>query len=151
MEQGVPRLDFDVDAFLIEPRVAHVATGGPRVVPVWFLWEGGAFWWLTGPWSRLASRIGTDPSVALVVDSCDLRTGEVRQVQARGRASIEPYQRDRAYRKLSRYLGRDEAAWDRSRSALEDPTTTDTRFVRLRPDRLAALDLSFEPGGRDAS
>ena len=32
--------DFDVDEFLAQPLVARVATNGPTVRPVWFLWEG---------------------------------------------------------------------------------------------------------------
>ena len=52
----------DVDDFLAQPLVARVATNGPDVRPVWFLWEDGAFWWLTGPWSRLAEHLRDDPT-----------------------------------------------------------------------------------------
>jgi nitroimidazol reductase NimA-like FMN-containing flavoprotein (pyridoxamine 5'-phosphate oxidase superfamily) len=141
------RADFELDGYLAEPRVARVATNGPRVTPVWFLWEESAFWWLTGPWSVLPERLATDPTVALVVDSCDLATGQVRQVRAWGAATIVPYDSDRAYRKLSRYLGADVGRWDTSRFRIEDPGSTDTRFVRLEPTRLAAIDLSFAAGG----
>ncbi len=44
-----------LEAFLAQPLVAHLATAGPTVTPIWFLWEDGAFWWLTGPgasWPR---------------------------------------------------------------------------------------------------
>ncbi len=77
--------DFDVDDFLAQPLVARVATNGPTVRPVWFLWEDGAFWWLTGSWSHLVEHLHDDPAVALVIDTCDLVTGQVRQVQAWGR------------------------------------------------------------------
>lgn len=139
------RRDFDVDTYLAEPRVGHVATAGPTVVPIWFLWEEGAFWWLTGPWSRLPERLATDAAAALVVDSCDLVVGEVRQVRARGQAEVVDYDPDRAHRKLSRYLGSDTSTWDSSRFAVEDPATTEMHFVRLVPDQLTAVDLSFEP------
>jgi hypothetical protein len=49
---------FDVDAFLREPLTARLATGGPTVRPVWFLWEEGAFWVLTGPWASATWRPG---------------------------------------------------------------------------------------------
>jgi hypothetical protein len=42
--------DFEVDAFLAQPLTARVAAAGPSVRAVWFLWEDGAFWWLTGGW-----------------------------------------------------------------------------------------------------
>lgn len=55
-----------------------------------------------------------------------------------------PSSPSRAYRKLSRYLGDDPSTWD-ARFSLEDPATTETRFVRLAPDRLSAVDVSFTP------
>ena len=135
-------LPFDVDTFLAAPLVARVAAAGPTVRPVWFLWEGGAFWWLTGGWSRLPRLLADDPRVALVVDSCDLTTGRTLQVTARGLADLQPFDPERARRKLRRYLGGDETRWDeRFRSGtFDDPTAG---FLRLRPERLRARDVSF--------
>jgi len=140
---------FDVDAFLARPLVARVAAAGPSVRPVWFLWEDGAFWWITGAWARLPEILARDPRVALVVDSCNLDTGEVRQVTARGEAAVAPFDSDRAHRKLARYLGPEEARWDERFSGryLSDPDAQNTRFVRLAPDRLTVRDLSFAPAG----
>jgi hypothetical protein len=47
---AAPRIeaDFDLASFLAQPLVARVAAAGPSVRAVWFLWEEGAFWWLTG-------------------------------------------------------------------------------------------------------
>jgi nitroimidazol reductase NimA-like FMN-containing flavoprotein (pyridoxamine 5'-phosphate oxidase superfamily) len=137
---------FDVEAFLAQPLVARVATSGTRVRPVWFLWEEGSFWWLTGSYSRMAQLLERDPQVALVVDTCDLGTGVVRVVSARGPAEVVPLDRERAVRKLSRYLGPDETQWDpRFREALaEDPST---RLVRLTPTVVRASDLSFRAPG----
>ncbi len=140
--------EFDVDAFLAQPLVARVATTGPAVRPVWFLWEDGAFWWLTGSWSRLADQLRTEPAVALVVDTCDLTTGQVRQVQARGDAEVLPFDTDRARRTLSRYLGDDPARWDQGRFAISTSGMAgsgEPAFVRLAPERLTARDLSFTP------
>ncbi|MDP8929864.1 MAG: hypothetical protein M3O70_15165 [Actinomycetota bacterium] len=37
--------EFDLDAFLAKPLVAHIATQGPTIRPVWFLcratWKAG--------------------------------------------------------------------------------------------------------------
>ena len=86
-----------------------------------------------------------DPAVALVVDVCDLATGLVRQVIARGRAELLPFDVARGRRKLSRYLGHDEGRWDRrfQRYLLDDPAQTGTVWLRLRPDSLVATDLSY--------
>lgn len=140
------RRDFDPEPFLDRALVGRVAAAGPTVRPIWFLWEHGAFWWLTGPWSVLRRILQTDPAVALVVDTCDLSTGEVRQVRALGNATVEPYDAQRARRKLRKYLGGDERAWDADRfdvAAMQrDP---EVGFVRLRPQRLESVDVSYVP------
>ena len=136
---------FDLDSFLAQPLTARVATNGPTVRPTWYLWEDGAFWILTGPWARLLARAGADPAIALVVDVCDLATGVVRQVIARGTAEILPFDVPRGRRKLTRYLGADESRWDgRFRRYLyDDPAVTGTRWLRLLPASLTAQVLSY--------
>ncbi|WP_306317429.1 MULTISPECIES: pyridoxamine 5'-phosphate oxidase family protein [unclassified Streptomyces] len=137
--------DFDVDVFLRQPLTARIATSGPTVRPVWFLWEEGAFWTLTGPWTRLFHRVREDPRVALVVDECDVRTGRVRQVIARGRAELVPFDVPRGRRKLARYLGPDESRWDERfvRYLYDDPGERGTTWLRLAPASLGATDLSY--------
>ncbi|GAA3889795.1 pyridoxamine 5'-phosphate oxidase family protein [Streptomyces sedi] len=145
--------DFPLDAFLALPLTARIATAGPTVRPVWFLWEGEAFWILTGQWSWLPRHVAKEPSVALVVDECDLNTGRVRQVIARGRGELLPFDVPRGRRKLSRYLGPDESRWDPRfvRYLHGDHERSDTRWLRVRPERLTAKDLSFRvrPGDPD--
>lgn len=108
------------------------------------MWEDGYFWWLTGSWSALAQRLAGDPAVALVVDTCDLATGRVLQVVAAGVAEVVPLDRERAVRKLTRYLGGDLGSWPaRFLEPLDDP---ETRLIRLLPRRRPKLrDLSFRP------
>ncbi|MEU9156062.1 pyridoxamine 5'-phosphate oxidase family protein [Streptomyces sp. NPDC048417] len=139
---------FDVDSFLSRPLTARIATNGPTVRPVWFLWEDGAFWVLTGPWARLFDHVSADPGVALVVDVCDIPTGLVRQVIARGDAELVPFDVPRGRRKLIRYLGADEGRWD-SRFVHylhDDPEQKGTMWLRLVPDSLTAQDLSYSVG-----
>lgn len=139
---------MELEDFLALPLVARVAMNcprGPTIRPIWFLYEDAAFWWLTGSsYSRLGEWLARDPRVALVVDTCDLSTGEVLGVTAVGRAEVGPLDVDRAKRKLAKYLGSDEELWDqRFREAFLDTTT---RIVSLRPDhRLRLRDLSFTP------
>jgi hypothetical protein len=134
---------FEVDEFLARPLTARVATDGPSVRPTWYLWEDGAFWILSGPWSRLPARVRARPRIALTVDVCELDTGLVRQVVASGDAEVRPFDVARGRRKLARYLGDDEARWDRRfRAYLHD--APGTVWVHLRPSRLVAKDLSYE-------
>lgn len=138
--------DFDVDSFLAQPLTARVATAGPTVRPTWYLWEGGAFWILSGPWSRLSDRVRDEPRIAVTVDICDLATGLVCQVIARGQAEIAPFDVPRGRRKLMRYLGPDESAWDPRFRAylLDDPAERGTVWVRMEPEALRANDLSYQ-------
>ncbi|MDJ0385871.1 pyridoxamine 5'-phosphate oxidase family protein [Streptomyces sp. G-G2] len=128
---------MDVDEFLARPLVARVATQGPAVRPVWFLWEDGAFWWLTGAYSRMEQTLAADPRVALVVDTCDLTHAEVLSVTCRGTAQVVALDRPRAVRKLARYLGPDPHTWPARFSApLDDPAT---KLVRFSPNRTPRL------------
>jgi len=140
--------EFDIDTFLSQPLTARVATNGPTVRPVWFLWEGEAFWILTGPWARLLGYVRRDPAISMVVDVCDTDTGLVRQVIASGQVEILPFDVPRARRKLRRYLGPDEGTWDdRFRHYLmDDPLQRGMVWLRLRPDRLVIRDLSYSVG-----
>jgi hypothetical protein len=145
----VPSSPFDVDAFLAQPLTARLATEGPTVRPVWHLWEEGAFWILTGPWTRLYHRVRATPTdeLALVVDVCDLATGLVRQVIARGHPELWPFDVPRGHRKLTRYLGADESRWDPRfvHYLRDDPRERGTVWLHLRPARLTAHDLSYTP------
>lgn len=145
MSAAVVRIDadFDLGRFLEQPLTAHVAVAGPSVRPVWFLWEDGAFWWLTGDWPSLTATLKNDPRVALVVDTCHPETGTVLQVSADGDAEIYQLDRERARRLLRRYLGPEEARWPARLVELgfHDPAT---RLIRLEPARLRARTLSYE-------
>lgn len=136
------REDFGLEHLHLAVR----AVAAPSVRPVCFLWEDGAFWWITGAYARLPRLLARDPRVSLVIDTCDLESGEVRQVTARGEAEVVDFDRERARRKLTRYLGPDESEWDTRFSVryLEQPDQ-ETRLVRLVPERMTARDPSFSP------
>jgi hypothetical protein len=90
----------------------------------------------------LAKSVAAGEDIALVVDECDVDTGEVVHVFARGRAEVVPVDVARAKRKFARYLGPDEASWDpRFVPSLSLPTT---RMIRFTPERMSASDVSFE-------
>ena len=136
---------FDLDAMLTRPLIARIATNGPSVRPVWYLWEDGAFWWLTGSWSRLPDRLTRDPLVMILIDTWEPDTGEVLQLIATGQASMRPFDADRARRKLARYLGPDESKWDYERFIQGTFENSSASFIRLHPERLSVKDLSYRP------
>lgn len=134
----------NIDSFLVRPLVCHLATSGPTVRPVWFLWEDGCLWILSGPWSSLPKRIAADPVVALVIDTCNLATGETVQVSASGRAELITFDTERGSRLLKRYLGPNQGTWDPRfrRYLLDEPSAV---WIRVRPERIRFVDLSYEP------
>lgn len=137
--------NFDLQEFLRKPLIARVATNGPTIRSVWYLWEQEAFWWLTGQWSRLPNLIRADPTVVLLIDTWDPRSGQVFQLIASGSAEVQPFDRDRARRKLARYLGDDPSKWDHDRFIRGTFDDSSAAFVRLHPDRLTLMDLSYRP------
>lgn len=62
-------------------RVAAMGPDGPTVRPVWFLFEGGMLWWLTGSYSRLSEWLSDDARVSVVIGTCDLVTGGCDKAQ----------------------------------------------------------------------
>jgi len=78
------------EAFLKEPNVAMLATVGPRgahAVPIWYLYEGGAFLMSTGRASQKHRDLERNPNVTLVVDR---RTLPYYAVMVRGLVEIGP-------------------------------------------------------------
>jgi nitroimidazol reductase NimA-like FMN-containing flavoprotein (pyridoxamine 5'-phosphate oxidase superfamily) len=136
--------DFDIDAFLRQPLLAHLATAsvdGPRESPVWFLWEHENFWLVGSHRDTFPKRIEAEPRCAVGVVEFDLTRGRLRHVGIRGTGSIEPVDRGRLHRFLSRYLGEDEARWNASfRTGVIDRLDL---MVRIRPLSIVARDQSY--------
>lgn len=137
----------EIEAFLAEPITAQLATNGPTIRPMWFQWENGAFWIISGPWAKLFSRVQKDPQVALCVDVGDFDAGRVLQVCAYGAVEIHPYDVELARRLLHRYLGSDEASWSDSpddyRAYLRDGGPPGAVLLRLEPRKMTALNFSY--------
>jgi PPOX class probable F420-dependent enzyme len=78
------------EQFLKEPNVAILATVGPagaHAVPIWYLYEDGAFLMSTGRGSQKHRDLERNPNVTLVVDR---RTLPYYAVMARGAVEIGP-------------------------------------------------------------
>jgi len=138
---------FDVAAFLDRPLTARLATAGPTVRPMWFTVEDGAFWFLTGPSTALATRVRSDSAIAVVVDVCDLAAEEIRYVYVRGRAEILPYDVERCRRLIGRYFGADISRWPEHvvHRYLTDARRDERyRMLRLRPERWTVREISHD-------
>ena len=138
---------FDVDAFLAEGNECRLATNGPTVRPMWYQWEEGAFWFISGPHARLFDRIRRDSKVSLVVDVYEVDTGRVLQVMATGHVEVVQYDVDRARRMLVRYLGADESTWsttpDDYPGYLRDGGPPGLVWLQLKPKKVLAFNFSY--------
>ncbi len=139
--------NIDLEEFLARPLFAHLATAsedGPRHSPVWFLWEEGALWIIAVVYENtFHERIQRDPRCAVGIVDFDHESGLVQHVGFRGRATLEPWDVQRAKRLLARYLGEDETKWDRERffEGLDDPSTH--LFVKFEPETAVVRDQSY--------
>ena len=136
--------DFDIDAFLAAPRVAHLATSSDQGAcdsPVWFLWEAGALWLVGNTRDTFPKRLAREPRCAIGIVEFDLRAGVLRHVGIRGTATIGPLDRARLGRLLRRYLGEDEAWWNAEfRRAVNDRLDL---MIRIDPTSIVVRDQSY--------
>ncbi len=133
-----------MEEFLSRRLFAHLSTAseeGPRESPVWFSWEDGSLWIIGDSTDTFPSRIEGESRCAAGIVDFDPSTGLVQHAGFRGRATVEPFDRDRAQRLFSRYLGEDEAEWDAMfREALDD---TGLVFVRFDAETVVVRDQSY--------
>ena len=138
---------FDLDAVLAEPHPVFVATNGPTIRPLWYQWEDGCFWMISGPWAKLYARIQKDPKLALLVDIEERDRGRIYQIMAQGNAEITPYDIPRARRMLHRYLGPDEARWssapDDYPGYLREPGPPGAVWLKIKPTTLKTFNFSY--------
>ncbi|MFB6192273.1 MAG: pyridoxamine 5'-phosphate oxidase family protein [Haloarculaceae archaeon] len=144
-------LEVPIDDVLARPLFCFLAQrsgDGPRVSPLWFLWEEGAVWIVAQRRDRsYPERVRRDPRSALAAVDFDPSAGRVQHVGMRGRAALEPYDPERAGRLFETYLGAERDAWpDRFRGLDGD----DYGLIRFDPETVVARDASYPPpGGAD--
>ncbi|MDP3276393.1 MAG: pyridoxamine 5'-phosphate oxidase family protein [Deltaproteobacteria bacterium] len=121
--------------------LSTTADGAARGSPVWFLWEESALWVITNTaHDTFAARIAREPRCAVSVIDFDPATGRVHHVGMRGRATVVAFDRDRALRKIERYLGTDRTRWPADRFTLRAPTLA---LVRFDPETIVLRDQSY--------
>jgi hypothetical protein len=146
MEVVENSLDAPLSAVLDRPLFCFLAqrsAAGPRVSPLWFLWEDRRLWLVAQLADRsYPERVRRDPRAAVAVVDFDPAVGRVHHVGMRGEASLEPYDDDRATRLFRNYLG-DPADWP-DRFLDLDPEKY--RLVEFRPETVVARDQSYGRG-----
>lgn len=123
----------ELNAFLDEPRIAHLATcsrtGKPRVSPIWYIYENGFFYFTTRLGRVKGRHIQENPRAALSVASEDR---PYRAVCAFGEPEIVKENRDGWMERLAiRYEGEEGKLW--LRRAVAQP---DRVVMALKPKRV---------------
>lgn len=134
-QQAGPIERAELDAFLRQGLVATLSyvgdDGYPATVPLWYAWDGTAFWLAPRPGAEWAAHVRQDPRVSLAVSES---TPPLRRVLARGRLVAA----DDADGGLWRAVAADLAARYAGCGAARPGETTGGSLLRLLPERLIA-------------
>jgi PPOX class probable F420-dependent enzyme len=140
----LPLSKSELNAFLNEPRLAHLATssksGMPRVSPIWYLYEDGSFYFTTRLGRVKGTHIQSNPRAAISIATEDQ---PYRAVCAFGMAEIVKDNRDKWLERISFRYGEAEG-----RRWLAKATKQPDRVVMvLKPERV----LSWHYGQGDSA
>lgn len=144
MELVENTLDVELDDFLDRPLFCFLgqhSNNGPRISPLWFLWEDTVVWNIAQLGGRsYPDRVKQYPQTAIAIVDFDPSTGRVEHIGMRGNAMLEPYDRERANRLLQKYLGTDQDEWPDMFIGL-DPDNY--RLIKFEPETVVARDQSY--------
>lgn len=131
----------ELETFLEEPRLAHLATtsrkGKPRVNAVWYAYQDGVFYFSTRLFRVKGHHIQSNPWVAISIATDEQ---PYRSVCAFGKAEIVKENRDLWLERISfRYGEEDGKKW--VKAAVTQP---DRVVVMLKPDRILSWDYGRE-------
>jgi hypothetical protein len=127
-----------LDAFLSQALVASLSylsdDGYPASVPLWYDWDGQAFWIVPSPGAEWAVYVRRNPRVSLAISES---TAPLRRVLARGPIHSVEDPDASLWRSAEGRLAARYARLDAAR-LLEGPSGHPRRLLRLVPERLIA-------------
>jgi hypothetical protein len=128
--------------------LAHGSEDGPRESPVWFHWDGRAFWIIGG--KSFPANLKREPRCALGIVDWNPATGRSQHVGVRGRAEILPFDTSMVKTIFRRYFGPEERAWDKR---FDDVFTGELNLemVRITPETVVGGAGSRPSHFREAS
>lgn len=143
-----PRMSAEaLDQFLARPMIARLATSvddQPRILPMWFRWDGSSVWMETSPTFRNYEILTQNPRAAVAIDE-SLGGLRLRAVIMRGSVDIiespDEAVSDGVRRIYERYLAPDEMA----RTGEEMMTSARHVLLRFQPTTV----ISWDSTGND--
>jgi hypothetical protein len=137
-------LDCSIDAVLDRPLFAFLgqqSPNGPRVSPLWFLWEDEAIWHIAQLDGRsYPDRIKEDSRATVAIVDFDPTEGRVEHVGVRGAATLRDYDPDRADRLFAKYLGKNRDEWPERFAAVG---ADGYALIEVDPETVVARDQSY--------
>jgi hypothetical protein len=128
----------ELDAFLAQALVASLSylsdDGYPASVPLWYDWDGRAFWIVPSPAAEWAEHVRRNPRVSLAISES---TPPLRRVLARGPMALAEDADGSQWRSVERRLAARYVRLDIARM-LEGRTGQPRALLRLVPERLIA-------------
>ena len=144
MELVENTLEESLDAFLNRPLFSFFAQrsdNGPRLSPLWFLWEDDAIWHVARLDGRsYPVRVKQDPRTAIAIVDFNPGTGRVEHVGMRGEAILDLYDEQRANRLFQKYLGEEKCEWP---EMFVDIDPDGYRLIKFTPETVVARDQSY--------
>jgi nitroimidazol reductase NimA-like FMN-containing flavoprotein (pyridoxamine 5'-phosphate oxidase superfamily) len=144
MELIEDTLTVELDEFLDRPLfcfLAQESDSGPRLSPLWFVWEDGAIWNIARLSDRsYPERVKQYPQTTVAILDFDPPTGRVEHVGMRGHATLEPYDESHAERLFRKYLGEETDEWP---EMFVEFDTADYRLIQFEPETVVARDQSY--------
>jgi DNA-binding IclR family transcriptional regulator len=135
-EQSGPIDARELDAFLRQSLVATLSyladDGYPATVPLWYAWDGEAFWLAPRPGSEWAEHVRIDPRVSLAVSES---VPPLRRVLTRGRLVEVDDPSGERWSAIEAQLQARYAGFDAAR---EPAIPGRRRLMRLAPERFIA-------------
>jgi nitroimidazol reductase NimA-like FMN-containing flavoprotein (pyridoxamine 5'-phosphate oxidase superfamily) len=131
-------------AFLDRPLIARLATSDhdrPRVLPMWYLWDGSDLWMETSPTFPNARVLRENPHAAVAIDET-LGGFALRAVVMRGEVELIEQPRERVMEMVRRIYRR--YLDDAQLASLEGDRILSARHVllRLHPAKLITWDTA---------
>jgi len=128
----------ELDAFLGQALVASLSylssDGYPASVPLWYAWDGAAFWLVPSPGAEWAQHVRRNPRVSLSISES---TAPLRRVLARGPIGIMDDADGSSWRSIEGDLAARYAGLDAGR-LLAGRADQRRVLLRLAPERLIA-------------
>jgi PPOX class probable F420-dependent enzyme len=133
-----------MDAFLERPLLARLATidgDRPRVLPMWFWWDGADMWMETSPTFPNARILRRNPNAAVSVDEA-IGPFEMRAVLMRGRVEVIDSPAERVTTVVRRIYERYMSADQRGSDAGQAMLAGGHLLLRFTPERIVSWDTT---------